>query len=148
MANGLSIRTAADVFHANLIELCQLVIDTVDWAKDEGVECKINSFHLIAAKAIISGWKPEDSITGFIEKSYMYWEKIRLRDEDFLSTNAKVLFAELPQESIEAFLDLFKLKDAKGSDIIPQDTRDSIWDFLKVMVECAIRHIHVTRKPV
>lgn len=137
----------ATTFMHNTIILCDLVIETVKWAQGEGFQTTLSPFLLQVGRGILSTKDPSTMIAGFIERSYSYWSSILSKDQKFLIDNAKILFAELPEDHVKAFSVLFASKNPDGSFVIPQETRDSVWEILHAMVTNCIRHIHLSRCP-
>lgn len=145
-------------FHANLLDLCDLIIETVRWVRDQGITTSLNPDTLAIVKIVVGTWKPDETTESFISKSYNYWEQIRHRDKRFLIENAGVLFAELPGDTVKAFSELINmqrqtsvLKEGKLvtvlEDVIPAETLTSIWELVHSMVRISIRYIHEKRAP-
>lgn len=86
-------------------------------------------------------------IEKFIIKSSAYWPQIKDKDVKFLIENASVLFAELPEQYIKGFCQLFDMSDKQGNPMVSEDRISEIWDFLHAMIRISIRHIHETRRP-
>lgn len=137
-------------FQNNLLELIDLVKETVSWLNQNGYETKVSPFTISLGKAFVSTWDPNETIHTFIERSYEHWDRVQHKEEEFLTSNAEILFSGVSKEHISSFTEIFRLKenvDGKEVSVIPPETKDSIWEILHAMIRISIRHIHLTRKP-
>lgn len=133
-------------FHQNVIGMSQLVYDLVDSAFRRGY--KIINPNLVAlCEGILSFWNKRSLIDGFIRHSHAHWDQIHRRDETFFERHAKDIFKGLPLDKVDAFKELFTLRDDHGQHVIKQDDRDAIWDFFGSLIKISIHYIHDNRKP-
>src|SRR5579885_115460 len=86
-------------------------------------------------------------IDNFILYSHMHWGQIKRREEKFFNENAKDVFKDLPLGNVDAFKQLFNLKDEKGNFVIDPKDKDVIWDYFQSFVKICIHYIHRHRRP-
>ncbi len=104
---------------------------------------------VVMAEKYLSGLDRTVLIESFIEKSHIYWEQIRLKNEDFFMKSAKEIFGDIPLVDLpSALTNLFSGVDEKGNRIIPKEDRDALFSFFSSMVKICIKHIHEERGPV
>ncbi len=133
-------------FMTNVLDLTDLVheLATVCWNAGR----KDINPHLVAiAENFLESYDPNELIDVFIRHSYMHWEKIHDRDEDFFISNAHVIFQHLPVDtnSINAFKVFFEAKNDRGEYIIPKEDRDAIWNIFDSLVKICIKYVHKVR---
>ena len=125
-----------------LIDLCR---DIITDAQQKGFG-GINVGLIDVAAMTLSKWNQTELINDFIDKSHMYWEKIRLREETFFRDNMATIFGNVPLIDMGAVAGLFDATH-QGVALVPRDDRDAVWDFLTAMVKICIKYIHNERKP-
>ncbi len=133
-------------FMTNVLDLIDLVheLSTICW---EAGKKEINPQLVMFAENYIGNLDPVKLIDVFIKHSYMHWDSIRDRDEEFFIKNAHLIFQQLPidTKNINAFKMFFTAVDDKGEYIIEQDDRDAIWDIFDSLVKICIKYIHRIR---
>lgn len=139
-------------FKGNALDLYDHNIAIVKWVEEQGTKTDINLLLFNLGRMMVNGWDPEYMITEFIKKTYTYWPSIKAKDEKFLINNAAVLFGDLPKENVEGFTRLYSLKRQNSTTktetyLVPQPSRDTVWDLLSAMVRNSIRFIHQKRRP-
>jgi hypothetical protein len=133
-------------FHENVIGLTQLVYDLVDGAFRRGY--KIVNPNLVAlCEGVLSLWNKRSLIDSFIKHSHIHWDQIHRRDENFFEHHAKDIFKGFYPDKVDAFKQLFTLRDSQGNHVIKPDDRDAIWEFFTSLIKIAIHYIHDNRKP-
>lgn len=117
-------------FHANLLDLVDMIFAILNYAQQHGVTCSFNSGAVSGiaalmgqtpadiAKGFISTSNPVSALDAFIQRSYTYWPQVHAKDDGFLITNAQVLFAELPGNYVKEVSDVFncRVRKADGKD--------------------------------
>jgi len=138
-------------FHANLLGLIDDVKAIVSSLEDEKINTGLSPLTFDLARVVVGGWKAEDVIDGFVQRSTPYWEEIRSKNMDFLITHANTIFGDIKMESqVDAIKRLFSLKktvEGKSVSAVPPKLLESIWETLHGMVRISIRHIHAIRNP-
>lgn len=87
-------------------------------------------------------------IDGFILNSHeKCWDSIFRKDEKFFMDNANDVFAFLPTEKVNLFLDLFGAKDKDGKGVVSQEIKDQLWALFAAMTKIAIKYVHRKRSP-
>lgn len=137
-----------DVFYKNIDILISLSSDILQWAIQRGIKTKINPGILNLGKIYLAQMNKHELISGFIKRSYKYWDLIYNRDEKFLMENSGVLFNELDSEYVDSFNELFSMIEPDTEEyLIRPETRASLWNILHAMIENCIKYIHEYRKP-
>lgn len=136
-----------DRFHRNVIDLTQLIHELVEDAHNRGYQI-INPNLIILGSMFLQGYNKQSLINNFITYSHAdYWEEIRHRDENFFSEHASKIFQGLPVNNVNAFKELFVLKDANGQPVISQEDRDVIWEYFDSLIIISIKYVHRCRGP-
>jgi len=119
-------------FHANVIGLGELLFDIVKEVNSKG-------YNIMTPKAIEVAVRvlerlPHTSIINtFIKKSHEkeikefkdhWWEKIRDRERTFFLQNAGTIFSDLPINQVNAFSEIFSLKDAEGHFVVSKEDEE------------------------
>lgn len=143
-------------FHANVIGLGELLFDIVKEVNSKG-------YNIMTPKAIEVAVRvlerlPHTSIINtFIKKSHEkeikefkdhWWEKIRDRERNFFLQNAGTIFSDLPINQVNAFSEIFSLKDAEGHFVVSKEDEEEIWEYFESLVKIAIKYIHEKRHPI
>lgn len=127
-----------------LIDLCR---DIIADAADKGFG-GINIGLIDVAALTLAKWNQTELINDFIDKSHEYWDKIRLREENFFRSNMATIFANVPLIDMGAVAGLFDATQPGTTELlVPKEDRDAVWDFLTAMVKICIKYIHNERKP-
>lgn len=146
-------------FKNNLLDLCQLLKDIVLYIKSQGCLDTFNPVLMDLGINFVRGIEAKKIIHNFIDKSYIitntnssnstetYWDKIRMKDEEFLRNNLHIIFGMLPADMIKIFSDILNSKNKEGENILKKETWDSIWVFMDALIKGSIRYIHETRIP-
>lgn len=121
----------ADRFRVLLKELGQLLVDTLDYLIDSGVETKLDPIALAVVVRMIDDHNPSELMSTFIEGSKEHWDKIRRRDIDFLKGNFRVILSKCPPSMVDGWGTLLRRNE------IPEGTMTSIWDYLNALVKLA-----------
>jgi len=133
-------------FHQNVIGLSQLVYDLVSNANSRGYKT-IHPSTVEFASLLLMGYDKKSLIETFIKHSHKHWDQIKRRDENFFDKNCHDIFKGLPMNNVNAFRELFMLKDSNGNHVIKAEDRDAIWDFFESLIKIGINYIHQNRKP-
>lgn len=133
-------------FMTNVLDLTDLVHELATICWDAGRK-DINPSLIAIAENFLESYDPNELIDVFIRHSYMYWDKIRIRNEDFFISNAHVIFQHLPVDTsnINAFKVFFEAKTDQGVPIIIEDDRNAIWNIFDSLVKICIKYIHKVR---
>ena len=133
-------------FRANILDLGALVHELTTNCWNAGRR-EVAPQLVAMGEDYLKKYESKKIIEGFINHSYEYWEKIRLREEDFFINHAHVIFQQLPikSENINAFKMFFTAKDNKGKDIVIEDDRKAIWVIFESLVKISIKYVHKSR---
>ena len=112
-------------------------------------ENKINTDMLMIASSAIHIINDESLITGFIHKTYPYWDKIIEKSKQYLCDYGETI---LHQYVTKEILNLYNINFSAyagllNDDVINQDDQNLLWDYLQSMVRISINHIHQQRSP-
>jgi hypothetical protein len=80
-------------------------------------------------------------INKFIEKSHLHWDKILNKDDTFFFENASDVFVGLPTDKINAFKDLYSLKNQDGTNFVEDDDKDALWEYFESLVRISITYL-------
>lgn len=149
MASDWNEIPAEERFHENVMGLTDLIYDLVDDVHKRGFQI-VNPTLIIICKNILIKYSKIKIIEAFIKYSHKYWDQIHDKDrcESYITEHAMDIFKELPMNNVNAFKELFEVKDNQGNRIITQEDRDAIRDFFVSFIKIAIDYIHVHREPV
>ena len=129
----------------NLFNFCG---DILDWLNAKGIKLSIGvteiNIAVLALKAIDSDYLANQ----LIDRSYPYWNSIRLKEEKFLLEKSDVIFGELPESYRKDICNLFTMKDSTGDYILPDESREDFWLMLGDAVKGMIKYVHQNRCPV
>lgn len=120
--------------------LFQLINELVNTAYQSGYKI-VNPYLVNFAGFVLFKLDKEFVLKTFVEKSHENWEQIRMRDEDFFVHKAGKVFAGLPLDSVNAFKELFLLRNAKGERFITEDDRDALWDYFESLIRISIHYL-------
>lgn len=132
-------------FMGNIHGLLDVVKDCVETVTSKGFQI-ISPTLIELAGTVISRYDNKFIIETFINHSYMHWEKIKNREEEFFVVNASEIFSELPLGNVDSFRQLFTLVDKGGKPIINQESRDEMWSMFEALVKVSINYIHENRE--
>jgi hypothetical protein len=133
-------------FHANVVDLIELIKELVTTAFNKGHRL-INPTLIEIAGTVLKGMDKRLLIDNFIKYSSEYWGQIRVREEKFFNEHAKDVFKDLPLGNVDAFKQLFELRDEKGKHVIDPEDKTVVWDFFQNFVKICINYIHKNRRP-
>ena len=134
-------------FQKNAVVLGSLIQKCVQDLNNAGHN-SINPLTVTFATSIIAGFDKNYLIQGFIENSHkLCWDQIKKRDEQFFTQNASEIFKMLPMERVNLFKDLFMTCDANGKSVVPQVSKDQMWDIFDALVKVSIKYLHRERRP-
>ena len=134
-------------FQKNAVILGSLVQKCVMDLNKAGYN-SINPFIVSMATTLLASFDKSYLIQGFIENSHkLCWDQIKKRDEHFFTENAADVFKALPMERVNLFKDLFLTHDASGKSIVPQVSKDQMWDIFDALIKISIKYIHRDRQP-
>ena len=85
-------------------------------------------------------------IEEYIKKSYLYWDSIKDKDEEFLKNNLNILFNELPEKYIKIFYDMFEYKLQNGDFLLDEEIKNNIWELMFGLTCNSINHIYEIRE--
>jgi hypothetical protein len=128
-------------FKTNLINLCDLLGEIIDYVKNKNFETDLNSGVINIGKMVIESKNSIELIIPFIKKSYNYWEFIYEKNEDFLINNCFVLFEGIPENYIIVLKEILERKD-----LIDDEIRENLWEVIQALVVNCIKHIHIHRE--
>jgi hypothetical protein len=135
-------------FYDNLIVLIDYIIEIIKHIQARDIKIEASTGTLSAAKMYLSTCDSHSIVTGFIKRSYPYWDRVHNKDLDFLVNNSCVLFSEVGKEHIQAFTSIFALRDKKTNELVlDEKIYACIWEIVHEMVKSSILYIHEYRKP-
>jgi len=133
-------------FSINTNDLSDLVHELTSKCWDNGHK-EIQPILINLAQGYLNSLDKTLLMETFITHSHMYWEEIRLRNENFFVEHSGEIFGQLPVEqgNIDAFKMLFTSKDVKGNPLIEEEDRDAIWEMFGSLVKICVKYIHRVR---
>jgi len=136
-----------DRFYKNILILSEILYNGFNELKNLGYT-SLNPSMIDLVMNIISSFDKKYLITAFIKKSHeKFWDKIKLRDEEYFIENSHKIFDILPMKNLDVFKELYLSKDEKGNSIITDDQKDDIWNLLDALVKISIKFVHENRDP-
>ncbi len=121
-------------FKANLDAISDLIHDLVVKANQQG--CTVVSSLMVSIGTVyLKAQNPDQLIISFIDRSYIYWDKIHVKDEKFFDENMGTVFSGISKASSDAFVLLATAKDKTGNSIITNDDREDIWEYMRSVVK-------------
>lgn len=132
---------------ANLLEIIRLTRDTIRYVSNKGYKIELDPSLCDVAIKILEGVDSHRIVDGFLQRSYNYWDKIKLKDEPFLLANAEILFGELPNNVIQTFVSMMLAKNDEGKSFVPDETKECVWELIHAMIKGAIKYVHESRCP-
>lgn len=138
-------KSQPEKFYETCLALIDLIKDLIIEASDKGYNL-INTVLLDGVYGYISDMDKNKLIENFIFYSYQHWDEIFNKNEKFFSEHSSKLFGDLPLTSINAFKDLFELKDKSGNPVIIDDDKNAIWKFFHSLVRICIIYINNEKK--
>lgn len=138
--------TEEERFSINTNDLSDLVHELTSKCWDNGHK-EIQPLLINLAQAYLNSLDKTLLMETFITHSHMFWEEIRLRNENFFVEHSGEIFGKLPVEqgNIDAFKMLFTSKDVKGNPLIEEEDRDAIWEMFGSLVKICVKYIHRVR---
>jgi len=144
-------------FHTNVVGLGELLYDIVREVNNKGYQI-ITPQVIELAVRVLEKLDHTTVIHTFINKSHEKegntdlkehcWEKIRVRDRTFFLQNAGKIFSDLPMSRVNAFSQMFSLKDTDGNFVVSKEDEEEIWEYFESLVKIAIKYIHEKRQPI
>lgn len=111
-----------------------------DYADDKETNNKIEMYH-----SVINVLNEENEIdkliNNFIKNSYPYWKQILSKDERFFIDNCDKIFGNLDNITITKIKNLFK------DEIIKEEDKEIIWEYLKILINISCKYVHHKRGP-
>ena len=133
-------------FRANMDAIFDLINELVVKANQQG--CTVVSSLMVSLGTIyLKSQNPDELITSFIDRSYLYWDQIHIKDEKFFNENLGTVFSGISKSNSDAFLVLATAKDKSGKPIISEEDREGIWTYIRSFVKISIHYIHEKRIP-
>ncbi len=133
-------------FRANMDAIFDLINELVVKANQQG--CTVVSSLMVSLGTIyLKSQNPDELITSFIDRSYLYWDQIHIKDEKFFNENLGTVFSGISKSNRDAFLVLATAKDKSGKPIISEEDREGIWTYIRSFVKISIHYIHEKRMP-
>ena len=136
-------------FHSNVVDLAELVHELVQMVSDRGFQ--IIAPNLIQfAVVVLKNSSASKLIRTFIKYSHDHWNEVKRKNESFFDEHAMTIFKDLPVDTknINAFKQLFTLKDTNNRPVISQDDKEAIWLFFDTLIKISIKYIHSNRHPI
>ena len=134
-------------FQKNAVVLCNLVQKCVQDLNKAGYN-SISPLAVSMATTLVGSFDKNYLIQGFIDNSHKEcWDQIKKHDEEFFTKNAGEIFKMLPTERVNLFKDLFLTRTPNGQPVVPQNSKDQMWDLFDALVKIAIKYIHRNRQP-
>jgi len=140
-------------FETNMIHLSELLTEIITKLHQEK-KTTLSPLIVSLIGGFIKGFSTKKTLENFIFYSHKNWSQIKNRDEDFFVENADQIFADLKNYvnkadgHVEAFKELFTLKNSKGEYEVGTDDRDAIWAFFDSLVKIGIKYLHKVKGPV
>ena len=134
-------------FTSNMVELTELLKDLIVDCYEQGLTT-ISPTTLEFASSVIGAYDSKKLIESFIEKSHIYWDKIKKKDKDFFLSNTSDIFDGLPDDTVNAFKLLFSDSDPRIRRIISIEEQEDIWAFFESFVRISIVYAHEQRNPI
>ncbi len=140
MASSSSLPEPEERFSSNMFDLYNFVSDLILNAHNRGI--KVVSPTLVTlAGAFLSSFDKKIVLLKFVEHSHKHWTKIHDNQDDFFINHASKVFVSLPIDSVNAFRELFIIKDGQNKPIISDEDKACIFDFFKSLVKTSIRYL-------
>ena len=133
-------------FSINTNDLSDLVHELTSKCWDSGHK-EIQPMLITLAQGYLNTLDKTLLMETFVTHSHMFWEEIRVRNENFFVEHSGEIFGKLPVEqgNIDAFKMLFTSKDAKGQSLIEEEDKDAIWEMFGSLVKICVKYIHRVR---
>lgn len=130
-----------DRFKKTLIEFSQRCLDIYnDCYKRNNIKKEFGENFIVVIGDVLSGKDGRQLITQFIIRSFEYWNLIKRTDEKFFINNSNVIFNGVPDNYIKQFKELFE------KDLLNNDDKDCIWEFVFTLVKISIKYLHLHPK--
>lgn len=133
-------------FVENVKGMSEMIIDLIDSVQKQG-HPTISPVMVKLGVAFILSKNPIDIIQNFINRSYPHWNEILSRDETFFVKHANSIFGDVPSDSVDAFKELFTLRDDNEEFVVNKDDREAIWEYFDSLIKISIKYIHENRGP-
>jgi hypothetical protein len=75
----------------------------------------------------------------FTERTYPHWDKIQMKDNDYLSTVLPNILTDIP--NIDKVGALFHTRNDDGSQFITIEDREILWRYLTSLVKISVRYV-------
>lgn len=131
-------------FAVNINAFTQYLSGIIGDLQKQG-KTKIQPVLVLAAGAYLQVQGKHELIRGFIDRSHLWWDSVRTRDEVTFFKNTHRIFGELPQEHIDSFTVLFETKDADGKPIVDQTARNEIWRIFGSLIKISIKYAYANQ---
>ena len=139
--------TFSDKFKTNIIALLDIIHELLeDFSKRADI--KINPQLVMLGKSFINTCSSSMIIDTFIDKSFEHWDRIKTRDEKFFVENCDTIFGDIPLLDTSILKTIYETTDRKGSQLLSDDDKETLWKFFESMVKLSLKHIHEQREPV
>ena len=135
-----------DRFFSNMMDFTNYLLDLVERINKNGHD-QIRPSDIQIGSVILENFDRKELIEKFIAKSHMYWDKFFEKEDEYMISNAGVIFSTLPDKYVSIFKEIFTLADREGRLIVDQDDRDIIWAFLHPFIKISINYIHNKQEP-
>ena len=123
------------------------IVDFINFCKDvlkeikEKTQINVNLDDLTTLEEIIKLITPDKLIQKFIDSTYKYWEKIRLKDHEFFDKNYATIFGEEQEDRIKILKYVFVESNSDA------ELKQIIWEYLHSFVKISIIYIHGVKGP-
>jgi hypothetical protein len=128
-------------FHKNLVALGDLLYTLTLEITNKGYQT-LNPTLVEFASSVIANYDKRFVIENFIVYSNEYWDKIRERNEEFFRENAGNIFKGIPLHNVNAFRDIFTLKDERGEFLIDPVDKKTVWDFFFALIRISLHYLN------
>jgi hypothetical protein len=113
-------------------------------SQDEEIKKKLPAIILQVIDSTIDAYDNKLFIDSFIRNSYLYWDKILEKDENFFIENSTIVFKHLPSDKVQAIAELFKSDNKK----LNKKFREDLWKIMESFVKISIKYLHKKSIPV
>lgn len=143
----MNIPPPVDRFRDNTITLAHYCKNIIINAYNQQLTSIQPIYVQIGLHVLENGYTGEELINNFIKFSYLSWDKIKVKDEDFFDQNKTELFNAWPTEVIQMFHSLFFTNKPDGTPLISAKQKEYIWNAVQSFVKISIQHIYESRQP-
>lgn len=133
-------------FSRNIIDVVRVIKELITICYSEG-KTLIKPSLITLAQAALESYDKNALIENFISFSFKFWDQILNKEDRFFIDNSESIFAGLPVNHVNAFRELFEVKE-DGKCIITDDEKNCVFLYFISFVKISLHYIHKKREPV